>query len=306
MASRDVSYTMSVWGSISQSLFVKVSPRSDTWWLYTDDGGFSHSLQYRFDHSSLWWTLEELQLKGTNSVHISVIEVHQQLWSHKSNRLFCASVLCQQPECRRSPRRRWWAWLAGGWRCPVAWRRSVRKEWTCAGGEESRRSSPATTPSSTPLEIRSYTGSHTGMTSQVQVVKQLLFTVYSWIYRRLSRSISFTVQITHHDVFCRYSSSSSSLTIINSRPSDSGFYHCRVQLPGLFNDQTSTVHLIIINRTFTAFIPRHKLPSSSRWAETLFCRLQLALWSLTPQTAGTLWPWTHHTQQVTLKCSSYQ
>ncbi|KAL7390779.1 hypothetical protein ABVT39_027603 [Epinephelus coioides] len=43
------------------------------------------------------------------------------------------------------------------------------------------------------------------------------------------------------------SSSSSSLTIINSRPSDSGFYHCRVQLPGLFNDQTSTVHLIIIN-----------------------------------------------------------
>uniref|UniRef100_A0A4W6D2P9 Ig-like domain-containing protein n=1 Tax=Lates calcarifer TaxID=8187 RepID=A0A4W6D2P9_LATCA len=48
----------------------------------------------------------------------------------------------------------------------------------------------------------------------------------------------------------RYSvSSSSSLIISMSRPSDSGFYHCRVQLPGLFNDQTSTVHLIII-RTF--------------------------------------------------------
>ncbi|XP_023255340.1 hepatitis A virus cellular receptor 1 homolog, partial [Seriola lalandi dorsalis] len=46
----------------------------------------------------------------------------------------------------------------------------------------------------------------------------------------------------------RYSvSSSSSLSIFNSRPADSGFYHCRVQLPGLFNDQTSTVHLIIIS-----------------------------------------------------------
>ncbi|XP_010749436.3 hepatitis A virus cellular receptor 1 [Larimichthys crocea] len=46
----------------------------------------------------------------------------------------------------------------------------------------------------------------------------------------------------------RYSvSSSSSLSIFNSRPSDSGFYHCRVHLPGLFNDQTSIVHLIIIN-----------------------------------------------------------
>ncbi|KAG8008363.1 Hepatitis A virus cellular receptor 1 [Nibea albiflora] len=46
----------------------------------------------------------------------------------------------------------------------------------------------------------------------------------------------------------RYSvSSSSSLFIFNSRPSDSGFYHCRVHLPGLFNDQTSIVHLIIIN-----------------------------------------------------------
>uniref|UniRef100_A0A8C4EZH1 Ig-like domain-containing protein n=1 Tax=Dicentrarchus labrax TaxID=13489 RepID=A0A8C4EZH1_DICLA len=33
---------------------------------------------------------------------------------------------------------------------------------------------------------------------------------------------------------------------------DSGFYHCRVQVPGLFNDQTSTVHLIIINRTLTS------------------------------------------------------
>nr|XP_043897417.1 hepatitis A virus cellular receptor 1 homolog isoform X1 [Solea senegalensis]XP_043897418.1 hepatitis A virus cellular receptor 1 homolog isoform X1 [Solea senegalensis] len=44
----------------------------------------------------------------------------------------------------------------------------------------------------------------------------------------------------------RYSlSSSSSLSIALTRPSDSGFYHCRVQLPGLFNDQTTSVHLII-------------------------------------------------------------
>ncbi|XP_058482860.1 hepatitis A virus cellular receptor 1 homolog isoform X1 [Solea solea] len=44
----------------------------------------------------------------------------------------------------------------------------------------------------------------------------------------------------------RYSlSSSSSLSIALTRPSDSGFYHCRVQLPGLFNDQTTSVHLIV-------------------------------------------------------------
>ncbi|KAM9332772.1 hepatitis A virus cellular receptor 2 homolog [Pholidichthys leucotaenia] len=41
--------------------------------------------------------------------------------------------------------------------------------------------------------------------------------------------------------------SSSSLSIFHLEPSDSGFYHCRLQLPGLFNDQTSTVHLIIID-----------------------------------------------------------
>ncbi|XP_038565627.1 hepatitis A virus cellular receptor 1 homolog [Micropterus salmoides] len=53
-------------------------------------------------------------------------------------------------------------------------------------------------------------------------------------------------QVTYRRSY-RYSmSSSSSLDIFNSRTSDSGFYHCRVQLPGLFNDQTSTVHLIII------------------------------------------------------------
>ncbi|XP_043997648.1 hepatitis A virus cellular receptor 1 homolog isoform X1 [Gambusia affinis] len=42
------------------------------------------------------------------------------------------------------------------------------------------------------------------------------------------------------------SSSTSALSISGSRLSDAGFYHCRVQLPGPFNDQTSTVHLIII------------------------------------------------------------
>uniref|UniRef100_A0A3Q4HN81 Ig-like domain-containing protein n=1 Tax=Neolamprologus brichardi TaxID=32507 RepID=A0A3Q4HN81_NEOBR len=47
-------------------------------------------------------------------------------------------------------------------------------------------------------------------------------------------------------------SASSSLSIFHSQPSDSGFYHCRVQVPGLFNDQTFTVHLIILSsRTST-------------------------------------------------------
>nr|XP_043897422.1 hepatitis A virus cellular receptor 1-like isoform X5 [Solea senegalensis] len=47
----------------------------------------------------------------------------------------------------------------------------------------------------------------------------------------------------HHQLYSL--SSSSSLSIALTRPSDSGFYHCRVQLPGLFNDQTTSVHLII-------------------------------------------------------------
>ncbi|XP_068587833.1 hepatitis A virus cellular receptor 2 homolog [Cebidichthys violaceus] len=51
----------------------------------------------------------------------------------------------------------------------------------------------------------------------------------------------------------RYSVSlSSSLTISTSQPSDAGFYHCRVQLAGLFNDQTTSVHLIVIDRTFAS------------------------------------------------------
>lgn len=45
--------------------------------------------------------------------------------------------------------------------------------------------------------------------------------------------------------FSLLSSSSLSLSISNLRPSDSGFFHCRVLLPGLFNDQTATLHLII-------------------------------------------------------------
>ncbi|XP_062288603.1 hepatitis A virus cellular receptor 1 homolog [Scomber scombrus] len=42
-------------------------------------------------------------------------------------------------------------------------------------------------------------------------------------------------------------SGSSSLSISDSRTSDSGFYHCRVERPGLFNDQTFRLHLIIIS-----------------------------------------------------------
>ena len=36
-----------------------------------------------------------------------------------------------------------------------------------------------------------------------------------------------------------------SLSILSSRQEDSGFYHCRVQVPGLFNDHIHKVHLII-------------------------------------------------------------
>lgn len=43
------------------------------------------------------------------------------------------------------------------------------------------------------------------------------------------------------------SSLSSSLSIYGARPADSGLYHCRVQLPGLFNDQTATVYLTVMD-----------------------------------------------------------
>ncbi|XP_077402804.1 uncharacterized protein LOC144036218 [Vanacampus margaritifer] len=38
------------------------------------------------------------------------------------------------------------------------------------------------------------------------------------------------------------------LSIFNVRPSDAGLYHCRVQLPGPFNDKTFAVLLIVIKR----------------------------------------------------------
>ncbi|XP_077361570.1 uncharacterized protein LOC144006551 [Festucalex cinctus] len=51
----------------------------------------------------------------------------------------------------------------------------------------------------------------------------------------------------------RYSASSPPsevpyLSIFNVRPSDAGLYHCRVQLPGPFNDKTFSVLLIVIKR----------------------------------------------------------
>lgn len=53
------------------------------------------------------------------------------------------------------------------------------------------------------------------------------------------------------------SSSTSTLSISGSQLSDAGFYHCRVQLPGLFNDQTSTVHLIITSRPAPPVTSKH-------------------------------------------------
>ncbi|XP_057677283.1 T-cell immunoglobulin and mucin domain-containing protein 4-like [Corythoichthys intestinalis] len=41
---------------------------------------------------------------------------------------------------------------------------------------------------------------------------------------------------------------SPSLSIFNVRPSDSGLYHCRVELPGPFNDKTFSVLLIVLKR----------------------------------------------------------
>uniref|UniRef100_UPI0037E81E22 hepatitis A virus cellular receptor 1 homolog isoform X3 n=1 Tax=Semicossyphus pulcher TaxID=241346 RepID=UPI0037E81E22 len=65
-------------------------------------------------------------------------------------------------------------------------------------------------------------------------------------------------QTTYRKSYRYSSSSSSSLSILNSRLSDSGFYHCRAQLPGPFNDQTSTVHLIIIKPHSVVSEPSHR------------------------------------------------
>ncbi|XP_075888197.1 hepatitis A virus cellular receptor 1 homolog [Nelusetta ayraudi] len=55
--------------------------------------------------------------------------------------------------------------------------------------------------------------------------------------------------------------SSFSLSISNPRPSDSGFFHCRVLLPGLFNDQTVTLHLIILRPHIHPTQPSHHVDS---------------------------------------------
>ncbi|XP_061817603.2 hepatitis A virus cellular receptor 1-like [Nerophis lumbriciformis] len=52
------------------------------------------------------------------------------------------------------------------------------------------------------------------------------------------------------------SSAVSYLSIFNVRPSDSGFYHCRVQLPGFFNDKTFTVLLIVIKPSGNLHAPQ--------------------------------------------------
>ncbi|XP_023197694.1 hepatitis A virus cellular receptor 1 homolog [Xiphophorus maculatus] len=65
------------------------------------------------------------------------------------------------------------------------------------------------------------------------------------------------------------SPSSSALSISGSQLSDAGFYHCRVQLPGPFNDQTSTVHLIIIRpRSVTSERPGRQDVEKSNTPDT--------------------------------------
>ncbi|CAL8363725.1 unnamed protein product [Lota lota] len=71
------------------------------------------------------------------------------------------------------------------------------------------------------------------------------------------------VQVTHSASY-RYrlpsdaSTGDVSLFIYNTRQADSGFYHCRVQVPGLFNDQIYTVHLIVTEGKIHYGFARHK------------------------------------------------
>uniref|UniRef100_A0A672GJU6 Ig-like domain-containing protein n=1 Tax=Salarias fasciatus TaxID=181472 RepID=A0A672GJU6_SALFA len=88
----------------------------------------------------------------------------------------------------------------------------------------------------------------------------VMYSAGSRVTYRKSHRYTSTGQIrTHQTEFSV--SSSSSLSISDLRQSDSGFYHCRVQLPGLFNDETSSVHLIIVLRTSTP--PTRPRPSPS-------------------------------------------
>ncbi|XP_038157282.1 hepatitis A virus cellular receptor 1-like [Cyprinodon tularosa] len=72
--------------------------------------------------------------------------------------------------------------------------------------------------------------------------KPSLFTCHNTIINFAGEQVKF--QQSHR---FSVSSSTSALSISKAQLSDTGFYHCRVQLPGLFNDQTSIVHLMIIN-----------------------------------------------------------
>lgn len=95
----------------------------------------------------------------------------------------------------------------------------------------------------------------------------------------LSQSVSMVTPVP-----CRYSVSSRrsglvpSLTISDSQTSDSGFYHCRVEVPGPFNDQVFTIYLIIIRRrTFSQLLLTRPLRCSTDVSDVL----QLARWSPT-------------------------
>ncbi|KAK2882265.1 T-cell immunoglobulin and mucin domain-containing protein 4-like [Channa argus] len=91
------------------------------------------------------------------------------------------------------------------------------------------------------LPCRLETDSHTGVEVCWGRGEPSLFTCHNAVINAA------TDQVFYRRSY-RYSVSSAfSLYILNARLSDTGFYHCRVQLPGLFNDQTSSVHLIIIN-----------------------------------------------------------
>nr|XP_046267235.1 hepatitis A virus cellular receptor 1-like [Scatophagus argus] len=99
-----------------------------------------------------------------------------------------------------------------------------------------------------------------------------LFTCHNTVINTAGDQVTYRKSYRYSVSSSSSSSSSSTLSIFKSGPADSGFYHCRVQLPGLFNDQTSIVHLIIITPRSVLFgsaATETSEPSGNRGEENL-------------------------------------
>lgn len=207
------------------------------------------------------------------------------------------------------PQRRWWALLGGRWGCHVAPGRRAREGKRSAGEEENRLCLTVTMQSSMQLETGSHTGNHTGnrgskSSSRGQKAFLLWLSFKISVIKCLNSFLTFAVA-------CRYSvsSSSSSLSILSSRDSDAGYYHCRVQLPGPFNDQIATIHLIIIHRMTVrpqANINNKQLRTTDCLLNVPILLLQLVIGSHLRQTClylgttQTLKSWMHQTRRCSL------